>query len=151
MPTVETAVEIAQPPEVITEAFLDPDNAVYWTKDLERFEVISREPGLVGSVAHLHYIQNDKRYILEDVMKEYIPNEYFKSEVTGGGLRAQVETWLREKNGNTEVMIKWSGSGNTLMMRILLPFLRGVMRRQMRSELECFKSLVEDRGAHFAR
>ena len=151
MPTVETAVEIAQPPEVITEAFLDPDNAVYWTKDLERFEVISREPGLVGSVAHLHYIQTDKRYILEDVMKEYIPNEYFKSEVTGGGLRAQVETWLREKNGNTEVMIKWSGSGNTLMMRILLPFLRGVMRQQMRSELECFKSLVEDRGAHFAR
>ena len=151
MPKVETTVEIAQPPEVIAEAFLDPDNAVYWTKDLERFEVITRKPDLVGSVAHLHYRQNDQTYIMEDVLKEYIPNEYFRSEVTGGGLKAQVETWLRAKNDSTEVTIRWSGSGNRLIMRLLLPFLRSAMRRQMGSELECFKTLVEERGAHFSR
>ena len=106
MPTIEFTVEIAQPPEIIAEAFLDPDNAVYWTKDLERFEIITREPGLVGSVAHLHYIQNDRPYVLEDILKEFIPNQYFRSEVTGGGLKAQVETWLGKKNGSTEVTIR---------------------------------------------
>lgn len=149
MPTVETTIEIAQPPEIVAEAFLDSDNAVYWTTDLVRFEVISAPPGYVGSVAHLHYKQNDREYVLVDVLHEMIPNEYFRSEVTGGGLKATVETWLREKNGGTEVRIRWSGSGTNLIMRLLLPFLGGSIRRQMRSELELFKDLVETHGAHF--
>ena len=151
MPTIETTVEVAQPPDIVAEALLDPANAVYWTADLEHFEVISREPGEVGSVAHLHYVQDGRKYVMEDVLEEMIPNQYFRSTVTGGGLKAQVETWLRENNGNTAITIRWSGSGTTLPMRLLLPFLRRAIRRQMRSELELFKKLVEERGAHFSQ
>lgn len=150
MPTVETTIKIAQSPEIVAEAFLDSDNAVYWTKDLVRFEVISAPPDYVGSVANLHYKQNDREYVLVDVLHEMIPNEYFRSEVTGGGLKAAVETWLREKNGGTEVRFRWSGSGTNLIMRLLLPFLGGSIRRQMKSELVLFKDLVETHGPHFA-
>ena len=149
MPTVETTVEIARPPEVVAAAFLDPDNAVYWTADLERFAVISEEPGRVGSVAHLHYVQNGRPYVLEDVLEEMVPNQYFRSRVTGGGLQARVETWLREKESHTAVKVRWSGSGTTLLMRLLLPFLRGTIARQSQKELETFKALVETHGAHF--
>jgi hypothetical protein len=149
MPTVEATVEIAQPPEVVAAAFLDPANAVYWNKDLEQFEVISQEPGLVGSTAHLHYVQDGRPYVLEDVLEEVVPNQYFRSRVTGGGLQAQVETWLREAEGHTVVTVRWSGSGTTLLMRLLLPFLRGAIARQTRGELETFKTLVETHGAHF--
>lgn len=149
MPTIEMSVEIAQPPEIVAEAFLDPANAVYWTAGLEQFEVISREPGEVGSVAHLHYAQDGRKYVMEDVLEEMVPNQYFRSTVTGGGLKARVETWLRQNNGKTAVTIRWSGSGTTLPMRLLLPFLRRAIRRQMRSELQLFKKLVEERGASF--
>jgi uncharacterized protein YndB with AHSA1/START domain len=150
MPTIEATVEIAQPPETVAEAFLDPANAVYWTSDLDRFEVISRKPGEVGSVAHLHYNQDGRPYILEDVLEEMVPNQYFRSNVTGGGLKAQVETWLREKNGGTEVTVRWSGTGNSLLMRLFLPFMRGAILRQASTELETFKTLVETRGPHFS-
>jgi hypothetical protein len=149
MPTVEAAVEIAQPPEVVAAAFLDPANAVYWNTDLERFEVISEEPGLVGSIAHLHYVQDGRPYVLEDVLEEVVPNQYFRSTVTGGGLQAQVETWLREAESHTVVTVRWSGSGTTLTTRLLLPFLRRAIARQTQSELETFKTLVETQGAHF--
>ncbi len=150
MPTIEASVEIAESPEVIAEALLDPDNAIHWTADLERFEVISGEPGHVGSVAHLHYLQRGNAYVMEDRLEEYVPNEYFRSTVSGGGLRAQVETWLRGKNGSTQVTIRWSGTGTTLPTRVLLPFLRGSIRRQASEDLETLKNLIETQGAHFS-
>ena len=149
MPTIKASVEIARSPETVAEAFLDPANAVYWTTDLERFEIISREPGEVGSVAHLHYIQDGRPYVLEDVLEEMIPNQYFKSSVTGGGLKAQVETWLEEIDDGTEVKIRWSGSGSTLLMRIILPFMRGAILNQTKKELAAFKTLVETRSSRF--
>jgi hypothetical protein len=150
MPTIETSIEIARPPETVAEAFLDPVNATYWEKDLKRFEVISRKPGEVGSLAHLHYVQGGRSYVLEDVLEAMVPNRYFRSKVTGAGLEARVETWLREKNGHTVVTMRWAGSGTTWVTRLMLPFMRRALVRQTRSELETFKSLVEARGAHFS-
>lgn len=151
MPVIETTIEIAQPPEVVAEAFLDPDNAVYWTKDLERFEVISGGPGEIGSVAHLHYAQKGRTYIMVDVLEDFVPNRYFKSRIEGAGLKAQVETWLKEIKDGTEVTIRWSGSGSTLFMRLLLPFMRGAILRHTKNDLEKFKNLVETHGANFSR
>lgn len=151
MPTIETTVEIAQPREVVADAFLNPANAVCWTTDLERFEIISGRPGEVGSVAHLHYNQNGRPFVMEDVLEEMIPNQYFRSRVSGGGLSAVVETWLRERRGTTEVRFRWSGSGSTFLMRLLLPFLRGTILRRARSDLDRFKDLVETHGACFQK
>ena len=149
MPVIETSILIKESPHIIEAAFFNPDNAVYWTSDLEHFEVISRTPNLVGSLAHLHYKQGERRYILEDVMKDYVPEKYFKSRVTGGGLTAQVETWLQDQNGSTEVKMRWAGKGTTFLMRLLLPFLKGSIKKGMTAELETFRDLVEKHGEDF--
>jgi hypothetical protein len=151
MPTIETSILIKQTPQIIEDALLNPDNAVHWTADLERFEVISRTPNLVGSVAHLHYKQGERRYILEDVMEDYVPEKYFKSRVTGGGLTAQVETWLQEQNGSTVVRMRWAGKGTTLFMRLFLPFIRFSILKGMTAELEKFRGLVEKYGENFTK
>ena len=151
MLVIGTSIFIKEAPHMIEAAFLNPDNAVYWTTDLERFEVISRTPNLVGSVAHLHYKQGDRRYILEDMMEDYVPGKYFKSRVTGGGLTAQVETWLQEQNGGTEVKMRWAGKGTTFLMRLLLPLIQGSIKKGMTAELETFRDLVEVHGSDFSQ
>ena len=151
MPVIETSILIKEPPYTIEAALLNPDNAVYWTSDLEQFEVISRTPNLVGSVAHLHYRQGERRYVLEDIMEDYVPGKYFKSRVTGGGLTAQVETWLQEQNGGTEVKMRWAGKGTTFLMRLLLPLIRGSIKKGMAAELEAFRNLVEVHGSDFSK
>lgn len=150
MPTVVTTVHITQPPAIIAAALLDPENAVFWTSDLEKFEVIERTPDVVGSVAHLHYRQGTRRYVMEDVMEDYIPNRYFKSRVTGMGLTAKVETWLEPTNAGTDLKLRWAGFGTNLPMRILMLFARRSVQRQMRGDLEKFKALVERDDAHFS-
>ena len=126
-----------------------PENAVQWTSDLERFEVVSGGPGEVGAKAHLHYVQNGRPYVMEDVLEEVTPGQYYRSQVSGGGMMARVETWLRPAEGGTDLTIRWAGSGRTLVTRLLLPLLRGTIARRTRTDLESFKTLVETHGARF--
>lgn len=149
MPTVEASVAIGQPPEIVAGAFLDPANHVHWTKDLERFEVIWAEPGLVGSVARLHYLETGRQSVIMDTLEAVVPNQYFRSRVEGGGLVTTVETWLRPAEEGTLVRVRWAGRGATFLSRLLLPFFRGRIRRQLAADLATFKSLVEIHGEHF--
>jgi hypothetical protein len=62
---------------------------------------------------------------------------------------ARVETLLSPSANGTDVTMIWSGTSESFFARLLLPFLRGMIKRRARADLEKFKSLVEAHGAHF--
>lgn len=148
MMTFEAIITIDRPVEVVVEALMNADNFPYWQKDLERFEVIKKKPGMVGSVGHLHYCQNGKSYVMEDRMVYCEPGKKYVSEVSGDAIKARVETTLRKKGKKTVMTVSWTGQGKGLL-RILLPFFRTKMIKSSNEELKTFKRLVETRGADF--
>jgi uncharacterized protein YndB with AHSA1/START domain len=141
--TVHNTIEIDRPPEAVCEVLLDSEKAVLWTSDLERFEVITRTPDLVGSRARLHYVQGGKPYVMEDVMLEAEPNRRFLSRVTGDAIEAEVETVLTPANRHTLVDVRWTGRGRSIVLRLILPFLRQSIARQTMVDLVKLKALVE--------
>jgi uncharacterized protein YndB with AHSA1/START domain len=144
--TVRTELVIACPPEAIARVLLDPDLATQWTSDLERFEVVRREPGEVGSIARLHYNEDGRRYVMEDRLLRVEPNRRYLSQVTGEALTAEVETVLEPVQGGTRLHLRWTGSGRSLLFRLMLPFLRGRIAAQMDKDLTKLKDLVESLG-----
>jgi carbon monoxide dehydrogenase subunit G len=141
--TVRTSIFINAPPEAVTKVILDPDKAVLWTSDLERFEVVAGAPGQVGSIARLHYRQGERPYVMEDRLVEAQPGSRYLSRVTGDALTAEVETTLEPSGAGTRVAIRWAGSGRTVLFRLLLPFMRGTISRQATADLTKLKGVVE--------
>ena len=145
----KASVLIDRPVDVVVEALMNPDNFPYWQTDLERFEVVERKPGEVGSIGRLHYSQKGRPYIMEDKMIFCEPGKKYVSQVTGEAITAVVEIALHSSGDQTEMSITWSGRGKSFALKVLLPFLRGKMVRQSQAELAKFKELVEIRGARF--
>jgi uncharacterized membrane protein len=141
--TVKSSIIIDKPPEDVAAVLLDAEKAVLWTSDLEKFEVLARPPGLVGSRARLHYKQGNSRYIMEDELLQVEPNRRYLSRVTGDAIEAEVETILKPVDGSTEVNVRWIGFGKPIFLRLLLPFMRRSIARQTRKDLMKLKSLVE--------
>lgn len=142
--TVETSIIIKRPPEAVTRVILDPALTMLWTSDLERFEVISGQPGLVGSVALLHYRRGDRQYVMEDELLEAEPSRRYVSRVHGQGLWAQVETQLiPDGDGGTLVTVRWTGRGTRPLIRLLLPLMRKAVARGALRDLTSLKRLVE--------
>jgi hypothetical protein len=137
---------IDRPVDMVDEAFMDPANHPIFTADLERMEVVSGGPGVVGSVAELHYAKGAP---MRDVLKECVPRERYRSQVSGEGLSAEVETRLRARERSTEVTITWDGRSGSLLGRLLLPLLRPTIRRRAQRDLDRFKELIETYGPHF--
>jgi hypothetical protein len=143
--SVRTRIHIDRPPEAVEEVILDASKAILWTTDLDRIEVISGAPGEVGSVAHLHYLQGGRTYVMVDELLEVEPGRRYLSRVTGEALSAEVETTLIPTGEGTELHLKWTGSGRSLPLRLLLPFMRAQIRKQAMTDLEKLKALVESR------
>ncbi|HMA60886.1 MAG TPA: SRPBCC family protein [Halanaerobiales bacterium] len=140
---------INQPRDIVIKAFLNPANMIFWTKDLEKFEVIAGKPGEIGSIAYLHYRQNNKRYKMRDELIECNPGFRYLSRVTGDTITATVETYLKDVGNDTELTIHWTGSGNSFLLKIILPLSKRKMIHQAKNKLKTFKDLVEKRGVHF--
>jgi hypothetical protein len=122
-----------------------------YTKYLERFEIIKGEKAEVGAIGRLHYLENGKRYIMEDELLYVEPGKVYRSKVSGNGMEIIVETTFTKIEGGTLMTLDWNGKGTILIMKILLPLLRKKIIEGAYSELENFKALVEKYGVNFQK
>jgi hypothetical protein len=150
MTKFEISLLINKPVEVITKALTNPENHPYWTTDLDKFEVIKGGPHEVGSIAHLHYSQKGRSYVMEDKLIYCEPGKKYISIVTGDVITAEVETILQPFGHKTEMSLKWSGRGKILFLKIFLPLFRWRIKKLASKDLETFKKLVEEKGVNFS-
>lgn len=72
-----------------------------------------------------------------------------RSEVSGGGLSAIVQTSFTVKNAGTLVEMSWQGRGKSFVMNWILKFMKKKIRLSAEAELGHFIRLVEEEGEKF--
>lgn len=150
MTQFSVSIVINKPVDIVVHALMNYKNFVYWQTNLEKFEVIKETEEKVGSIAHLHYNEKGRKYIMEDKMIQYEPNKKIVSKVSGDAISAIVETIILSEGDKTGITLKWSGEGKIFLVKFLLPLLKGKMIKQSIKELETFKHLIETRGSDFS-
>ena len=143
MPTVVTVVDIDATPEVVASVLLDAEAAPLWTRGLVRLELVHGVVGEAGSVGLAHYVEGRRRSTLQDRLIAVTPNRRYLSEVTGGGLKATIETSLEPLETGTRMTVSWSGRGTNPVTRLTLPLLKPLISRRSKEDLHALRDLVE--------
>ena len=146
----EIQVHISIPPQLVDQAYTNPANMPYWTKYLERFEVIRGSVAEAGALGRLHFKKKGRSYTMDDELLETEPGKRYRSRVSGQGITAEVETLFEPLDGGTLVTLRWDGRGKPVLFNIVLYLLGGKIRKEAATELLEFKRLVETQGINFS-
>jgi len=145
------SININQSPEIVWKAYIDPQNMIQWTRYLEKVEVIKGKFGEVGAIAHLHYLEKGRSYILEDKLLSYESGKRILSQVSGQGMIIEVETILDSHQDGTNISMNWKGTSKSLIVRFILRLMQRKITKQAEAEVNTFKSLVETHGVKFPK
>ena len=136
-------MSIEAPPESVASVLLDADLAPMWTRGLDRLEPVEGTIGEPGSIGLAHYVEGRRRYTLRDCLISVTPCRHYVSEITGGGLKATVETTLEPSADGTRISVKWVGEGTNLLTRLTIPLMKSLISKRSEDDLRSLRRIVE--------
>jgi len=151
MANFRVSITVRKPIDIVTKAYVKPENIPFWMNNVDKFEVIKGKIGEVGSIAHIHYSERGKKYVMEDKLEYCEPGKKYVSTVSSEALFVRTETTFSKMKEATKINLKWSGKGKYFILKLLLPFMRKNIRKMAKNELSRFKYFVESYGIDFTK
>lgn len=139
----EYEIEIDRPLPEVYRAFKDPDNLPRWLTGLQRTEPISGRPGEVGSKTRQIYLERGRTVELIETITAHEPERRFAGTIEGQGMNGTLEVEFEDKGENTILRMRSDITGCTLLMRLLMPFFKGSIRKRQLGDLQRFGEKLE--------
>lgn len=146
MITYETKTSIEKPLKEVYEAISDPTRVKHWLQGLEKLEPISGTPMQVGFKSKYTFVENGRTAIFHEEMTAVSPYESFTYILESDSLTMEGHTQMGHKNGKTKLTVSNKVKGKTLGMKIMMPFLKGMMRKRQIQDFARFKAMLEGNG-----
>ncbi len=136
-------IEIEKPLKEVYRAFNDPSNLPRWIQGLQRTEPISGTPGEVGSVSKQIYLERGRTIEMIETITDREPGRSFAGTLETPGMNATMRVEFQDRGAKT--ILRFSGDFEpcSLMMRVMLPFMKGAISKRQVGDLNKFKQLVE--------
>ena len=143
MTQYETKITIDRPADQVYALITDPNKATRWITGLQKIERLSGTPGDVGYQSKYTYLENGRTVVFFEKVTRITPGESFCFDIGSDDLELNVETQLKRLGHQTHVHMKNRIKGKSLKMKIMLPLLKGVMRRRQMKDLQNLKEILE--------
>lgn len=145
---IEIEIEVERPLREVYAAFNHPDNLPRWIQGLQRTEVISGEPGQIGAKTRQIYLERGRIVEMVETITAHEPERYMAGILDGQGFQATMEVNFIDRGERTGIHFRTNFQGQSILMRLMLPFIKGPMRKRSCGDLESFKRLVEAGELH---
>lgn len=140
---IEIEVEIDRPLRDVYAAFNHPDNLPRWIQGLQRTEVISGEPGKVGAKTRQIYLERGRIVEMIETITAHEPEKHMSGTLEGPGVHATMEVNFVDRGDRTGIRFSSNFKGRSILMWLMLPFIKGAMKKRSCGDLETFKRMVE--------
>ena len=143
---IKVTITINKPVEKVWELFMNPDNLKHWLTGFISAEHISGNVGQAGSMSNLKFKERGKLMEVTETVLVSIPNQQYSFEMEHKSFEAKTEIRLVSLGNRTEFiqMVEFFPKG--FMMKIMMPMIKGVMKKQMANELLSLKNFIETKS-----
>ena len=139
----EHEIEIDRPLKDVYRAFNDPENLPRWLTGLQKTVQISGAPGEVGSVSKQIYLERGRTVEMIETITAMEPERFFAGTLEGPGMKGELRVDFIDKGESTAVRFSSNIQGCSFLMRLMMPFMKGAIRKRQMGDLETFKEMVE--------
>ena len=140
-----TSILINAPVAKVYKIMVDQSLATQWLKGLESVEPLEGTPGQVGYKSKYFYNENGRKVVFFEEVTSIDPQKSFSFRIFNDDLNLEVLTNLIDYGEKTQVSMSNQAVGNSIKMKILLTFLKGVMKKRQIEDLKRLKNLVESK------
>jgi hypothetical protein len=137
---IDESISIARKPESIWQYWLNVSNDVHWRNGITKAVWTSQPPYGIGSTGkHTHKDMGDMNW----EVTSFNDGSSFEFIHTAGGLKGSIAIFNVESENNggrVNVQMRMSGP---IIMRIMMLFMAGIMRKGVREDLHKLKKLME--------
>lgn len=128
----------------VWETFDSPENLKKWQPTLQSFEHISGEPGQPGAVSKLTYDEDGQEVVLMETVTLRQEPEAFDGIFEGEGVTNHIKNkFIETEDGETTWVMETEFSFKSLPMRLLSPFMKGMMVKRTEQNMQDFIKLAE--------
>lgn len=140
---IQHEVEVDKPLSEVYAAFNNSENMPRWLTGLQRTEQISGEPGQVGSVSKQIYLERGRIVEMIETITAHEAERFFEGNLEGPGVSGQLRVDFIDRGDRTGVRFASNVQGAGFLTRLMMPFMKGTIRKRQVGDLERFKELVE--------
>jgi len=136
-------IEIERPVSEVYRQFSDPDNLPRWISGLQRIEQIEGAPGEVGSVSKHIYLEKGRIVEMIETITAHEPERHFEGELETTGMKCTIQVDFVDRGDSTLMRFRCDFHSQGLMMKLMMPFMKGHIRERQSGDMQRFKRLVE--------
>jgi len=137
----KVTITINQPAERVWELFMNADNLQYWLTGFVSAEHLSGNIGETGSVSKLKFKERGKLMEVTETVLIVKPNQQYAFMMKHKTFEAETDIRFISFGQRTEMIQTVHFFPKGFFMKLLMPIVKGAMKKQTASELFNFKSL----------
>jgi len=139
----DSQVTIDRPASNVWAVMTDESRLGEWLPGFKKTELVSGTENTVGAISNVYFDENGKEVIMQETMKEIIPNKKMAMDFTMDFMDMEYEMNLNESNGKTILSSNTIAKGNGPFKKSLVALMKGVMKKQENANMVKIKEMVE--------
>lgn len=140
---IQVSVSIGETTPKVWDLFMDHQNLRHWLTGFISVKTLTGEAGQPGSTSAMEFLEGAKRLAITETVLQSERYKQFAFRMEHQSGRSDNDVRFISFGRRTELIQTTMVFPNSFVMKMLLPIVKGQMKKQMAKELSRFKYFVE--------
>ncbi len=145
---IKVTVTINATVEKVWSIFMNPDYLKHWLTNFISIEHLSGKKGDIGSESKLKFTERGKEVEITEKVLQVVPNEQYLFKMLHEKMDTLADVRFISLGQRTEIIQAVQFTPKGIFMKLIMPLLKGSMKKRMSKEFQKLKDIIENNQNH---